>query len=307
MPADGGGRGAHARCGRAIDGVVLERARHRATFLPQVWEQLPEPRAFMRALKRKAGLAERLLERRRARCRATRSDKFVEDEPRVDVVDFPGTLVAASSTTGASSATCARATAACTRASAARASCASARTTRWCSRPTAARPGSASIRSRRSRSTTSIRARSCSRSARRAATSPASSARTGTSRSRARWTRSWTRRRPAAIARRGACARLQRASRSRTTIPVIFAEYAMDTADACHARGIATVAVTAGYIGDRRAARVLRQDGRGQRRPQGVHRRVLREALRRAARAGARHAALPRPRDATCGPRSRRC
>jgi pyruvate formate lyase activating enzyme len=31
--------------------------------------------------------------------------------------------------------------------------------------------------------------------------------------------------------------------------PVIFAEYALDTADACHARGVATVAVTAGYIG----------------------------------------------------------
>ncbi|MDQ6620518.1 MAG: AmmeMemoRadiSam system radical SAM enzyme [Pseudomonadota bacterium] len=31
--------------------------------------------------------------------------------------------------------------------------------------------------------------------------------------------------------------------------PVIFAEYAMDTADACHARGLNTVAVTAGYIG----------------------------------------------------------
>ena len=30
--------------------------------------------------------------------------------------------------------------------------------------------------------------------------------------------------------------------------PVIFAEYALDTADACHARGIKTVAVTAGYI-----------------------------------------------------------
>ncbi len=30
--------------------------------------------------------------------------------------------------------------------------------------------------------------------------------------------------------------------------PVIFAEYAMDTADACHARGLLTVAVTAGYI-----------------------------------------------------------
>ncbi len=31
--------------------------------------------------------------------------------------------------------------------------------------------------------------------------------------------------------------------------PVIFAEYAMDAADACHALGIKTVAVTAGYIG----------------------------------------------------------
>ncbi len=30
--------------------------------------------------------------------------------------------------------------------------------------------------------------------------------------------------------------------------PVIFAEYAMDVADACHARGIRTVAVTAGYM-----------------------------------------------------------
>jgi pyruvate formate lyase activating enzyme len=30
--------------------------------------------------------------------------------------------------------------------------------------------------------------------------------------------------------------------------PVIFAEYAMDIADACHAHGVRTVAVTAGYI-----------------------------------------------------------
>lgn len=40
-----------------IDGVILEHGRHRATFLPQVWEQLPEPRQFMAQLKRKAGLA----------------------------------------------------------------------------------------------------------------------------------------------------------------------------------------------------------------------------------------------------------
>ncbi len=32
--------------------------------------------------------------------------------------------------------------------------------------------------------------------------------------------------------------------------PTIFAEYAMDVADACHARGVRTVAVTAGYIHD---------------------------------------------------------
>ena len=32
--------------------------------------------------------------------------------------------------------------------------------------------------------------------------------------------------------------------------PVIFAEYAMDVADACHARGIQAVAVTAGYMHD---------------------------------------------------------
>jgi pyruvate formate lyase activating enzyme len=30
--------------------------------------------------------------------------------------------------------------------------------------------------------------------------------------------------------------------------PVIFAEYAMDVADACHAKGVKTVAVTAGYV-----------------------------------------------------------
>ena len=32
--------------------------------------------------------------------------------------------------------------------------------------------------------------------------------------------------------------------------PVIFAEYAVDVADACHARGVKTVAVTAGYMHD---------------------------------------------------------
>ncbi|MGH8667275.1 MAG: AmmeMemoRadiSam system protein B [Burkholderiales bacterium] len=39
-----------------IDGLVLEFGHHRGTFLPQVWEQLPEPASFLMSLKRKAGL-----------------------------------------------------------------------------------------------------------------------------------------------------------------------------------------------------------------------------------------------------------
>ena len=39
-----------------VDGVILESGGHHATFLPQVWEQLPEPAQFMAHLKRKAGL-----------------------------------------------------------------------------------------------------------------------------------------------------------------------------------------------------------------------------------------------------------
>lgn len=41
-----------------IDGVVLAFGQYRATFLPQVWEQLPESAAFLARLKRKAGLPE---------------------------------------------------------------------------------------------------------------------------------------------------------------------------------------------------------------------------------------------------------
>ena len=39
-----------------VDGVILECGRHRGVFLPQVWEQLPEPAAFLAHLKNKAGL-----------------------------------------------------------------------------------------------------------------------------------------------------------------------------------------------------------------------------------------------------------
>jgi len=40
-----------------VDGVIFTAGRRRSTFLPQVWEQLPEPRQFMAHLKQKAGLS----------------------------------------------------------------------------------------------------------------------------------------------------------------------------------------------------------------------------------------------------------
>jgi AmmeMemoRadiSam system protein A len=45
-----------ARLRPGVDGLVLDFGHHRGTFLPQVWEQLPEPAAFLLNLKRKAGL-----------------------------------------------------------------------------------------------------------------------------------------------------------------------------------------------------------------------------------------------------------
>lgn len=41
-----------------IDGVVFEYGPYRSTFLPQVWESLPQPQQFLARLKSKAGLSE---------------------------------------------------------------------------------------------------------------------------------------------------------------------------------------------------------------------------------------------------------
>ena len=40
----------------AVDGVIFQYGYHRSTFLPQVWEDLADPRIFMGNLKHKAGL-----------------------------------------------------------------------------------------------------------------------------------------------------------------------------------------------------------------------------------------------------------
>jgi len=39
-----------------VDGLVLEEHGRRATFLPSVWERLPDPELFVLHLERKAGL-----------------------------------------------------------------------------------------------------------------------------------------------------------------------------------------------------------------------------------------------------------
>jgi len=48
-----------ARLRPGVDGVVLEFAETRATFLPQVWDHLPEPLDFLAELRRKARLPPR--------------------------------------------------------------------------------------------------------------------------------------------------------------------------------------------------------------------------------------------------------
>ncbi|MEA3193509.1 MAG: hypothetical protein QOD26_1842 [Betaproteobacteria bacterium] len=52
-----------------VDGVILELDGRRATFLPQVWESLPDKRAFLAELLKKAGLPP---DTRFARCRISR-------------------------------------------------------------------------------------------------------------------------------------------------------------------------------------------------------------------------------------------
>ncbi|HEU0188439.1 MAG TPA: AmmeMemoRadiSam system protein A [Gallionella sp.] len=41
-----------------VDGIVFEFGRYRSTFLPQVWEDLAQPRQFLAMLRHKAGLPE---------------------------------------------------------------------------------------------------------------------------------------------------------------------------------------------------------------------------------------------------------
>ena len=58
-----------AKIRAGVDGLILEAEGRRATFLPQVWEGLPDKRVFLRELVKKAGLP---ADTRLARCRISR-------------------------------------------------------------------------------------------------------------------------------------------------------------------------------------------------------------------------------------------
>lgn len=49
-----------ARLNPHVDGVILKDGRHRATFLPQVWEQIPDPVNFLNHLCAKMGVPKNL-------------------------------------------------------------------------------------------------------------------------------------------------------------------------------------------------------------------------------------------------------
>ena len=64
-----------------VDGLLIEEARQRATFLPQVWEQLAEPEDFLSHLLKKAGLPANHWSGR-LRCSRYQCIKFTEaDQP----------------------------------------------------------------------------------------------------------------------------------------------------------------------------------------------------------------------------------
>jgi AmmeMemoRadiSam system protein B/AmmeMemoRadiSam system protein A len=63
-----------------VDGLTIAYRGRRATFLPQVWEQLAEPREFLRQLKRKAGLSPDFWSIELQVSRYT-VEKFAEQEP----------------------------------------------------------------------------------------------------------------------------------------------------------------------------------------------------------------------------------
>ena len=64
-----------------IDGVILSDGRHRATFLPQVWNQLPDPSRFLDQLSVKAGLAPSTWRKKELEIKTYQVQSFAEEQP----------------------------------------------------------------------------------------------------------------------------------------------------------------------------------------------------------------------------------
>jgi AmmeMemoRadiSam system protein A len=63
-----------------MDGVILEDGRQRATFLPQVWEQLPDPDAFLSHLCSKMGAPADLWQTKHIQVAVYQVQKFQEKQ-----------------------------------------------------------------------------------------------------------------------------------------------------------------------------------------------------------------------------------
>jgi len=63
-----------------VDGVVLRRGIQRATFLPQVWEKIPDPVDFLTQLCLKMGASEDLWRREHLQVQIYRVEEFKEKE-----------------------------------------------------------------------------------------------------------------------------------------------------------------------------------------------------------------------------------
>lgn len=65
-----------------VDGVVLKDGNRRATFLPQVWEQLPDPKVFLSELCAKMGAPSNLWQRKKLEVLIYQVEEFHEGESR---------------------------------------------------------------------------------------------------------------------------------------------------------------------------------------------------------------------------------
>jgi AmmeMemoRadiSam system protein A len=64
-----------------IDGVLIQSGFNRATFLPQVWEKLPDPHLFLQQLCLKAGLPPNAYRRGELEVFTYQAEKFAESQP----------------------------------------------------------------------------------------------------------------------------------------------------------------------------------------------------------------------------------